>query len=162
MCVCVCESLSHVWLFATPTGSSVYAILQARIPEWTAIPFSRGSSQTRDWTQVSHIAGRFFTIWAIKFKYALNLNPNLNLKPWDWPDSDGSVLSNWPAMQKTQEMRVQSLGPEDALEEEIAIHSSILAWKFPWMEEPGRLQSIGSQRVGHKWATEHTHIMEME
>ena len=44
---------------------------------------------------------------------------------------------------------VQSLGGEDLLEKEMAAHSSILAWKIPWMEEPGRLQSVGSQRVGH-------------
>ena len=52
-------------------------------------------------------------------------------------------------MQETQEMQVQSLGWEDPLEEEVATHSSILAWKIPWMEEPCRLQSMGSQRVGH-------------
>ena len=48
-----------------------------------------------------------------------------------------------------QESLVQSLGQEDLLEKEMATHSSILAWKIPWMEEPGRLQSMGSQRVGH-------------
>ena len=48
-----------------------------------------------------------------------------------------------------QETRVQSLGQEDLLEKEMATHSSILAWKIPWTEEPGRLQSMGSQRVGH-------------
>ena len=47
------------------------------------------------------------------------------------------------------ETRVQSLGGEDLLEKEMATHSSILAWKIPWMEETGRLQSMGSQRVGH-------------
>ena len=47
------------------------------------------------------------------------------------------------------ETRVQSLGWEDLLEKEIATHSSILAWKIPWTEEPGRLQSMGSQRVRH-------------
>ena len=57
----------------------------------------------------------------------------------------GSV-KNSPAMQETW---VQSLGREDALEKEIATHSSILAWEIPWMEEPGRLQSVGSQKVGH-------------
>ena len=51
-----------------------------------------------------------------------------------------------PTMQET---RLQSLGQEDLLEKEMATHSSILAWKIPWMEEPGRLQSMGSQRVGH-------------
>ena len=47
------------------------------------------------------------------------------------------------------ETRVQALGWEDPLEKEMAIHSSALAWKIPWTEEPGRLQSMGSQRVGH-------------
>ena len=44
---------------------------------------------------------------------------------------------------------VQSLGQEDLLEKEMSTHSSILAWKIPWTEEPGRIQSIGLQRVGH-------------
>ena len=48
---------------------------------------------------------------------------------------------------------VQSLGREDPLEKEMANHSSTLAWKIPWTEEPGRLQSMGSQRVGHYRAT---------
>ena len=48
-----------------------------------------------------------------------------------------------------QETQVQFLGREDPLEKEMAIHSSTTAWKIPWTEEPGRLQSIGSQRVGH-------------
>ena len=52
-----------------------------------------------------------------------------------------------------QETRVRSLGLEDPLEKEMATHSSILAWKIPWTEEPGRLQSMGLQRVGHDWAT---------
>ena len=48
-----------------------------------------------------------------------------------------------------QEMQIQSLGWDDALEKEMATHSSILAWEVPWTEEPGRLQSMGSQRIGH-------------
>ena len=51
-----------------------------------------------------------------------------------------------PAVQETQ---VQSLGQEDPLEKEVATHTSILAWKIPWVEEHGRLQSMGSQRVRH-------------
>ena len=47
------------------------------------------------------------------------------------------------------EIRVPSLGQEDPLEKDVAIHSSTVAWKIPWTEEPGRLQSMGSQRVGH-------------
>ena len=53
------------------------------------------------------------------------------------------------AMQEIQEMQVQSLGQEDPLEKGMATHSSILAWRIPWTEEPGGLQSIGLQRVGH-------------
>ena len=52
-----------------------------------------------------------------------------------------------------RETWVRSLGWEVLLEKEMATHPSILAWKIPWMEEPGRLQSMGSQRVGHDWAT---------
>ena len=54
--------------------------------------------------------------------------------------------------------QVQSLGWEDLLEREMAPHSSVLAWKIPWMEEPGRLQPMGSQRVRHDWATSLSHI----
>ena len=56
------------------------------------------------------------------------------------------MVKNLPAMKETQ---VQSLGGEDLLEKGMATHSSILAWRIPWPEEPGRLQSIGSQRAGH-------------
>ena len=56
------------------------------------------------------------------------------------------MVKRLPTMRKTQ---VQSLGQEDLLEKEMATHSSIFAWKTPWTEEPGRLLSMGSQRVGH-------------
>ena len=56
------------------------------------------------------------------------------------------TVKHLPTMWKTW---VQSLGREDLLEKEMTTHSSILAWKIPWMEEPGRLQSMGLQRVGH-------------
>ena len=59
------------------------------------------------------------------------------------------MVKNPPAVRKTQEMRVQSLGWEDPLEEEVASHFSILAQKIPWAEEPGGLQSMGQQRVVH-------------
>ena len=55
-------------------------------------------------------------------------------------------LKRLPGMRKTW---VRSLGQEDPLEKEMATHSSTLAWRIPWREEPGRLQSMGSQRVGH-------------
>ena len=56
------------------------------------------------------------------------------------------LLKSLPAMQETQ---VQFLGWEDPLEKEMATHSSTLAWRIPWTEEPGRLQSMGVSRVGH-------------
>ena len=61
----------------------------------------------------------------------------------------GSVVKNLPAAQEPQEMRVRSLDREDPLEEGVASHSSILAWRIPWTEEPGGLQSMGFQRVRH-------------
>ena len=60
------------------------------------------------------------------------------------------TVKNLPAVQETW---VWSLSGEDPLEKEMATHSSILAWIIPWTEEPGRLQSMGSQRVGHDWVT---------
>ena len=61
LCPALCDLIN--W---SPPGSSVHGILQARILEWIAMPSSRGSSQPRDWTRVSHIVGRFFTIWATR------------------------------------------------------------------------------------------------
>ena len=55
-------------------------------------------------------------------------------------------------MQETEESWVRSLGQEDPLEKGMATHSSVLGWRIPQTEEPGRLQSIGSQRVGHDWS----------
>ena len=66
------------------------------------------------------------------------------------------IIKHLPTMQET---RVQPLGREDLLEKEMATHSSILVWKIPWTEEPGRLQSVGSQRVEHDWATSLTHSL---
>ena len=60
------------------------------------------------------------------------------------------MVKNLPVM---QEVWVQSLSQEDPLEKGMVTHSSVLAWKFPWTEEPGRLQSMESQRVRHGWAT---------
>ena len=67
-----------------------------------------------------------------------------------WASLVAQMVKCLPTMRETQ---VQSLGREDLLEKEMATHSRILAWKIPWMEEPVRLQSMGSQRVGHEWAT---------
>ena len=63
-----------------------------------------------------------------------------------------SAVNKLPAVQETQEMQVQSLCQEDPLKEGMATHSSILAWRIPWAEEPGGLQSMESQRVRHNWS----------
>ena len=67
-----------------------------------------------------------------------------------WASLVAQMVKRLPEM---REMQVGSQGWEDVLEKEMATHSSILAWKIPWMEEPCRLQSMGSQRAGHDWAT---------
>ena len=64
---------------------------------------------------------------------------------WGFPGGVVGKESTCLPMQETQELRVPSLGQEDSLEEEMATHSSILAWRIPWSEEPGGLQSMGSQ-----------------
>ena len=71
---------------------------------------------------------------------------------WGFPS--GSVAKNL----SMQETGVQTLGLEDSLEKEMAAHSSILAWKVPWTEGPGGLQSTGSHRIRYNWATVYTHI----
>ena len=70
--------------------------------------------------------------------------PRYHLIPW--ASLVAQRLKHLPAMWETW---VRSLGQEDPLEKEMATHFSILAWEIPWMEEPGGLQSTGSQRVGH-------------
>ena len=67
------------------------------------------------------------------------------------------TVKNLYALQETQ---IQSLGQEDPLEKELATLSSILAWKIPWIEEPGRLQSMGSQRVKHDLVTKQQNLSE--
>ena len=83
---------------------------------------------------------------------ALNLSQHQGLFKW----SASLVAQRLKRLPGIQETRVWSLGREDPLEKEMTTHSSTLAWRIPWREEPGRLQSMGSQRVGHDWETEHT------
>ena len=84
---------------------------------------------------------------------------DMNLGEYDSPLSfpGGSALKNLPAMQEPREPWVRSLGQENPLEESMATHFRILAWRMPWTEEPGGLQSMGSQRVRHNLATKDTH-----
>ena len=68
----------------------------------------------------------------------------------DWSTLVAQMVKRLSTMRETQ---VRSLGWEDPLEKEMAIHSRTIAWKIPWTEEPGRLQAMGSQSVGHDGAT---------
>ena len=77
-------------------------------------------------------------------------SPQMNFLITTFTSLVAQMVKRLTTMQKTQ---VRSLGWEDPLEKEMATYSSTLAWKIPWMEEHGRLQSMGSQRVGHDWAT---------
>ena len=76
---------------------------------------------------------------------SINLEKILMKLEEHWASLVAQSIKNLPAMQETQ---VQSLGWEDPLEKGMATHSSILAWRIPWTEEPGELQSMGLQRVG--------------
>ena len=94
--------------------------------------------------------GRF---WGAENVLFLDLGPNdMNVFTSPSDLQIAQAVKNPPLM---REIWVQSLGWDDPLEEGITTHSSILAWRIPWTEEPGGLQSMGSQRVGHDWVTRH-------
>ena len=75
----------------------------------------------------------------------------------------GAVVKNAPASTRDRRCGLDPwVGKIDPLEEEMATHSSILSWRIPWTEEPVGLQSMGSQTVGHNWATDHAHITKLD
>ena len=146
-------------------GSSIHGILQARILGWVAISFSRGSSRPRDRTQVSHIAGRRFTLWATLCSL---INYTSVLKSGDLPSktnfSEVEINLNWEQSRKLVAVCFFCLGINKMYmlltilmhvlkQKALAPCSSTLAWKIPWTEEPGGLQTMGSLRVGYDWAT---------
>ena len=110
-------------------GSSVHGILQARILlEWVAMSSSRVSSWSRDLTHASCITSRFLMLSQCGSpRIFLKGTQNCTVGSWGW----GSLVITFT----------------------MAPHSSALAWKIPWTEEPGRLQSMGSLRVRQDWAT---------
>ena len=137
---------------------TVHGILQARILECVAVPFPRGSFQPRDWTQVSHIAGGFFTSWATREAPIFDINfPDSSVgkesacNAWDpgsipglgrsaregigyplqcsWASLVAQLVKNPPAKWNTW---VWSLSWEDPLEKRKATHFSSLAWRIPW------------------------------
>ena len=161
MCVCsvahLCPTLCDPMDCSLP-GSSIHGNFQARILEWIAISSSRASSGPRDWTLISCvfcIAGRLLNTepsesgqsQGLRFKFGFKLSAYLNLM--------AQMVKNLPAMWETW---VQSLVWEDPLEEGMATHSSILAWRIPWTEESGGRQSMESRRIWRNWSDTHRHI----
>ena len=147
-CLTFCDSMD-----CSPPGSFVHGILQARILEWVAMSFSRGSSQPRDWTQVSQTAGRFFTVWAT---WKVQGCENLRLMRMDDTGGGSSPVAKsdfgWTSNQVIYRNKLglwvrqgQEQHPCDNASKESRVRSLIHG-----------LQSMGSQRVRHHWATEYT------
>ena len=173
-----CPTLSDPMDCSLP-GSSIHGIFQARVPEWGAIAFSASwvvidvtqffaifprymPESLKDLLLKSSEQLRtFFSVvqWQPLFSKAIPLKELLEqgrkvLQYAYWLEAHGaSQVAQWiknpPAVQETSEMWVPSLSQEDPLEDDMATHSNILAWRIPWTEEPGWLQSMRSQRVGH-------------
>ena len=135
--------LKHVRLFCNPMDCVAYqATLSMRFSrqeEWSGLPFPapEGSSRLRDRTLTSCIGRQVLYPWA-----TYSSSPG------------GSVVKNCMSMQETQETEVRSLGWEDPLEQEMATHCSIPAWKVPWAEQPGGQWSVGLPKAR---ARTHTH-----
>ena len=115
----------HIYLFlCRPMNYIVHWIIQARILEWVAFPFSRGSSQPRDQTQVSCIAGRFFTNWAIKEAQTLDSSP-VNYIPINWIKSRILLVSSntWLRLSKRMLLIFSHSFPLQSLRTKTALKS---------------------------------------
>ena len=163
----------------SPPGSSVHGILQASIVEWVAVPSSRRSSWPRDETYISKspaLTGRFSTTiatWKAYYRFQIFTLYMTFIFLWlpllymtvsrsIHVSANGTNCTDEPICRAKIEKQMyrtnvfllcrrHRFDPSwvDLLEKEMETHSSILAWKIPWMEEPGRLQSVGSQRIRH-------------
>ena len=138
-CLTLCDPMD-----CSLPGSSVHGILQARILERVAIPFSRDLLDPG-------IEPRSPVFRQILYHLNHQRSPYLYLYLYI---PDFMVAQTVKRLLTMQETRVWSLGREDPLEKEMATHSSTLAWKIPWTEEPGRLQSIGLQ--SRTWLSDFT------
>ena len=141
--------------------------------QWSLLKNPKGGgSESFQVGEHMHIWGEWHTwrAWELQGPFPVCCSMHL-FHPAD-PELDPFIINRWgfpggspgkePACQRRtwKRPRVRSLGWEDSLEKELATHSSILAWKIPWPEEPGRPQSMGLWRVGHNWvhtACTHTH-----
>ena len=158
----------------SPSGSTVHGILQARILEWVALSFSMGSSRPRDQTCTFCIGKLVFHYWATRRAFAdfqtgkgwitvffleshsFLLRPPTEVASWAVALLSVEHFGNlWGFLFIERENSVLAFSGRVLVlsEKAMAPHSSTLAWKIPWTEEPGRLQSMGSLRIGHNWAT---------
>ena len=148
-----CPTLCDPMDYGLP-GSSVYGIFQARMLEWIAIFSPRESSQPRDWTQVFHIAGRFFTIWATREAQTLGIKKVLPIT-LGFPGGTSGKES-------TCQYRRHKRPRFDPWVRKIP-------WRRKWQPTPvfllgkshgqrSLVQALGLQRAGHDWASEHTPI----
>ena len=103
------------------------------------------------WNCVSFRLWIYFPKWLVLLSIFPSTYYSFVYIIWGFPND--SVVKNLHAMQETW---IWSLGQEDPLEEETATHSSTLGWRIPWTKEPGQLQPIGLQRVGHNWIGKYT------
>ena len=141
-CLTLCDPMD-----CSLRGSSIHGILQVIILEWVAMPSSRGSSWLRDQIGITYISCRWvFLITSATWEGHRYL--------WG-----GIIQTTIPCHSFTFGLlflifKVDLLYLKcDCWEKEIANHSSLLAWKIPWTEEPGGLQTMGSQRFGYDWVT---------
>ena len=144
------KSLSHVWL-CDPLDYTVHGILYARILEWVAYPFSRGSSQPRDRTQVSCTAGRFFTKWTSEL---------LLISPWD-PEISSYICSIQGAVQEGREacMQVWWLTFRYILPQLVALTAlRVREWLSPWPPPAHKVQTekCPQEKIFRKQASRNT------
>ena len=132
------------------SGSSVHGILQARVLEWVAVPFSKGFSQPRDRTWLSCIASRFFTIWATRKAHLFAHWCLICLS-----SLVSQMVKNPPEIQKTW---TGLLGQKFSLEKRMATTPSFLPEEVHGQRSLGRLQSRKSQRARHNWMTKHENL----
>ena len=123
------------WTVAEAELGSAYILQEGKIVAVTTMDQSKDSSPFWKQMHLPHSPFILFPMVFIKFSFGTSLVAQMV-----------KCLPTW-------ETGVQSLGQEYLLEKEMASHPSIVAWKIPWTEKPGRLQSMGSQRVRHDWVT---------
>ena len=145
-CMCACTVAHCIWLFVTPWTVANQAPLSmqfSRQEYWSGLSCPPPGNLTDPGIEpifpaISCIGRRIFFFFLT------------TSTTWKWTSLVAQMVKRLSTMREAQ---VRSLGWEDPLEKDMTTHSSTLSWKIPWTEEHGRLQSTGSQRVGHDWAT---------